>query len=280
MGRVSVFAAVLSLLSLALRALSTAWAALALVGAQTAPSRPNSLSALRDAVAPAASAKHLPRHVALILKSHNPPRRMLASFTLWLAAVGVEAVSLHFPNALHCIDSSAKLEFLRLMEEYGRGFGLRTLTNLDTLNCSASVCRLEFELPSKMREPPKPKIQKSHSVVFRIRFIDPSVDGISQIVAATKKLCTSSQAGSNIGRTSDKIDLKFVDELLKVPDFCEPELMYVFDGADDVLTLDYYPPWEIRLTEICHVKSPGIPSYENFLKGMDMYSKREKRIGT
>ncbi|KAJ3077423.1 hypothetical protein HDU98_000073, partial [Podochytrium sp. JEL0797] len=74
-------------------------------------------------------------------------------------------------------------------------------------------------------------------------------------------------------RLSDKIDLPMMNALLAAQHDTlkgDPDLLFVFGrGEGEALVLEGYPPWELRLTEICHVKNPD-PTFQDFLDGLDI----------
>ncbi|KAJ3388145.1 hypothetical protein HDU80_011771 [Chytriomyces hyalinus] len=122
-------------------------------------------------------------------------------------------------------------------------------------------------------------------VSISLRFLDAS-QGKQKIVSAAKLLAkkalehkNNSAAGST-SRFSDSIDLKSVESLCKPnAEMCDPDLLFVIERGQQPLTLHSYPPWELRLTEVCHIRGSHLPTYKHFLEGMAMYSKCERRIG-
>ncbi|KAJ3231010.1 hypothetical protein HDU81_004091 [Chytriomyces hyalinus] len=119
-----------------------------------------------------------------------------------------------------------------------------------------------------------------------LRFLDAS-QGKQKIVSAAKLLAkkalehkNSNNAGGSSSRFSDSINLKSVEALCKPSaEMCDPDLLFVIERGQQPLTLHSYPPWELRLTEVCHIRGSHLPTYKHFLEGLAMYSKCERRIG-
>lgn len=69
-------------------------------------------------------------------------------------------------------------------------------------------------------------------------------DGRESIVDLTKTLCDMAQRGKT---SAEDVSVELIDAELKENVMDEPDLLIVFSGE---LTLQGYPPWQIRLTEI------------------------------
>ncbi|ORY45537.1 hypothetical protein BCR33DRAFT_849801 [Rhizoclosmatium globosum] len=88
--------------------------------------------------------------------------------------------------------------------------------------------------------------------------------------------------GRGEARVSDSVDVALVDRMLRGScDIPEPELMYVVTDSTshNALEMNGYPPWEIRLTEIYHIKGFRALEYQDYVDGLEMYAKCEKRVG-
>ncbi|TPX49546.1 hypothetical protein SeMB42_g02571 [Synchytrium endobioticum] len=59
----------------------------------------------------------------------------------------------------------------------------------------------------------------------------------------------------------------------------EPNLVYVLTGMTDPLTLQGFPPWQIRLSEFWHVQGDGQLRYLDFIAGISRYACTRQRFG-
>lgn len=60
----------------------------------------------------------------------------------------------------------------------------------------------------------------------------------------------------------------------------DPDLMIVYDGLPhNYISLDGYPPWFIRLTEIANCSNYHKMTYDLFSKCLYRYSRVEQRLG-
>lgn len=78
------------------------------------------------------------------------------------------------------------------------------------------------------------------------------------------------------GFSSDDVTIPLVDAHLTSSTIAEPNLLLVFSRQK---TLDGFPPWSMRLCEICYVGRTGHVSYRGFLKGLQRYGRAEMRFG-
>ncbi|GAA5807663.1 hypothetical protein MFLAVUS_001034 [Mucor flavus] len=76
------------------------------------------------------------------------------------------------------------------------------------------------------------------------------------------------------------IDMKLVDEYIHVDTISDPDLMIVYDGLPhNYISLDGYPPWHIRLTEITNCSHYHQLNYHLFSECLYRFSKVEQRFG-
>ncbi|KAI8609129.1 hypothetical protein BC830DRAFT_1085700 [Chytriomyces sp. MP71] len=124
---------------------------------------------------------------------------------------------------------------------------------------------------------------------FTLRFVDAS-HGIPRMVSVARSLARSAVTSKAV----QKVQLATLDSLLK-PRCGDPDLLYVFGGGirnpteSTPFSLDAYPPWELRLTEVWydmffgdpgrHIGGDGVPTSQDFLKGLRLYAKCERRVG-
>lgn len=77
-----------------------------------------------------------------------------------------------------------------------------------------------------------------------------------------------------------KIDIKLVDKYMHENTISDPDLMIVYDGLPhNYISLDGYPPWFIRLTEIANCSNYHKMTYDLFSKCLYRYSRVEQRLG-
>ncbi|KAJ3213632.1 hypothetical protein HDU67_002633 [Dinochytrium kinnereticum] len=75
------------------------------------------------------------------------------------------------------------------------------------------------------------------------------------------------------------VDVKTLESLLNKAGVPEPQLLYVFGDVTEPLTLEGYPPWMIRVTEMWQVKGDGRVRYQDFLRGLYKFSRCIQRFG-
>jgi len=98
-------------------------------------------------------------------------------------------------------------------------------------------------------------------------------DGRDSIVDLTKTLTEMSQRSK---LSSADISTELVDAELSESIMGEPDLLILFGPH---VELSGYPPWQIRLTEIFHVKDNHGVGYQVFYRGLVKYSQAQFRIG-
>lgn len=100
-----------------------------------------------------------------------------------------------------------------------------------------------------------------------------SEDGRESIVDLTKTLAEMAQRG----KISDAdINLDLIDTELSESFMTEPDMVIVFSPT---VELQGYPPWQMRLTEIFHVRDCGSVRYQVFLRALHRYAKAKMRFG-
>ncbi|KAF1798498.1 Decaprenyl diphosphate synthase-like protein [Mucor lusitanicus] len=78
----------------------------------------------------------------------------------------------------------------------------------------------------------------------------------------------------------DTIDIPLVDQYMHMDSVSDPDLMILYDGLPhNYVSLDGYPPWHIRLTEIANCSSYHHLNYHVFSKCLYRFSKVEQRFG-
>ncbi|SPQ18881.1 4a62f1e3-1264-4f7b-ac0e-7bebe19fc426 [Thermothielavioides terrestris] len=98
-------------------------------------------------------------------------------------------------------------------------------------------------------------------------------DGRESIVDLTKTLAEMSQRKKL--STAD-ITMELVDAELNESIMSEPDLLILFGPH---VELAGYPPWQIRLTEIFHVRDNQEVDYQVFLRGLRKYAQAQMRLG-
>lgn len=100
-----------------------------------------------------------------------------------------------------------------------------------------------------------------------------SEDGRSTLVDLTKTLAEMSQRNK---LSPDDISRDLIDAEITESVMGEPDLLVLF-GPN--VTLQGYPPWQVRLTEIFHVQDNSGVGYQVFLRALHRYAKAQMRFG-
>ncbi|KAI8384168.1 Decaprenyl diphosphate synthase-like protein [Blakeslea trispora] len=83
-----------------------------------------------------------------------------------------------------------------------------------------------------------------------------------------------------IKANTQAIDVNSVDAYIHLNTISDPDLMIVYDGLPHHhVSLEGYPPWHIRLTEIINCSSDHRLDYSVFSKCLYRFSKVEQRFG-
>ncbi|KAI9809081.1 MAG: hypothetical protein M1825_002370 [Sarcosagium campestre] len=100
-----------------------------------------------------------------------------------------------------------------------------------------------------------------------------SEDGRENLVDLTKTLTEMSQRGkiSPSDISPDLIDAEVSESVMS-----EPDLLILFGPY---VQLQGFPPWQIRLTEIYHVRDNTGVGYQVFLRALHRYAKAQLRFG-
>lgn len=98
-------------------------------------------------------------------------------------------------------------------------------------------------------------------------------DGRDSMVDLTKTLAEMSQRKK---LNSADITTELVDAELSESVMSEPELLILFTPH---VELAGYPPWQIRLTEIFHVKDNQGVGYQVFYRGLRKFAQAQMRKG-
>ncbi|KAJ3190593.1 hypothetical protein HK101_008571 [Irineochytrium annulatum] len=112
--------------------------------------------------------------------------------------------------------------------------------------------------------------------------LDGEGDGKGAMIRAVELLAAENGKGTRLvdGKVArDDINVARVDDLLNPLRIPEPQLLYVFCGPTDALTLEGYPPWQLRLTEMWNVNGDGRIRYMDFLNGLFRFSRCVQRKG-
>ncbi|KAI7900705.1 uncharacterized protein BX663DRAFT_439079, partial [Cokeromyces recurvatus] len=79
---------------------------------------------------------------------------------------------------------------------------------------------------------------------------------------------------------NDNIDINLVNQYMHIDTISDPDLMIIFDGLPhNYISLDDYPPWHIRLTEMMNCFNCHYLDYNLFSKCLYKFSKVEQRLG-
>lgn len=100
-----------------------------------------------------------------------------------------------------------------------------------------------------------------------------SEDGRSTLVDLTKTLAEMSQRDK---LSPSDISLDLINAEISESVMGEPNLLLLF-GPN--VQLQGYPPWQLRLTEIFHIKDNTGVEYQVFLRALHSYAKAQMRFG-
>ncbi|QSL64403.1 hypothetical protein MERGE_001704 [Pneumocystis wakefieldiae] len=114
--------------------------------------------------------------------------------------------------------------------------------------------------------------ETNYLVDLEINFISQE-DGRESLVDLTKTLCELSQSGKF---STKDISVELVDSGMSAFLLTEPQLLMAFTST---CTLQGFPPWQIRFTEIFFVQSEDSVDYHVFIKGLQLYANAEMRWG-
>ncbi|KAL0086085.1 hypothetical protein J3Q64DRAFT_1885796 [Phycomyces blakesleeanus] len=102
-------------------------------------------------------------------------------------------------------------------------------------------------------------------------------DGQPQMGRAVQKIAKYIKE-NNLG-VSD-IDINLVNQFVHDDSCSDPDLMLIYDGLPhNYISLDGYPPWHLRLTEITNGYTYHTLNYPFFSKCLYRFSKVEQRFG-
>lgn len=76
--------------------------------------------------------------------------------------------------------------------------------------------------------------------------------------------------------SSKDVTIPFLDAHLSETTISEPNLLLVFSGRQ---SLEGFPPWSLRLCEICYAGGSGAVTYRAYLQGLRRYARAEMRFG-
>ncbi|KTW29305.1 hypothetical protein T552_01260 [Pneumocystis carinii B80] len=114
--------------------------------------------------------------------------------------------------------------------------------------------------------------ETNYLVDLEINFISQE-DGRESLVDLTKTLCELSQSGKF---STKDISIELVDSGMNAFLLTEPQLLMVFTST---CTLQGFPPWQIRFTEIFFAQNDDSVNYHVFIKGLQLYANAEMRWG-
>lgn len=125
-----------------------------------------------------------------------------------------------------------------------------------------------YEPPSDTRD------DTSSSNHLTILLLDAS-DGRQTLVDLTKTLTEMSQRGTI---RPEEVSPELIDAEISESVMGEPDLLIIFGGR---VMLQGYPPWQVRLTEICYAKDlSGVGvGYSVFLRALYRFARAEFRFG-
>ncbi|KAI5809626.1 Decaprenyl diphosphate synthase-like protein [Peziza echinospora] len=98
-------------------------------------------------------------------------------------------------------------------------------------------------------------------------------DGRESLVDLTRTLCEMAQRGKI---SVDDVSQDLIDAEVSGTLMTEPDLLIIFGPT---VQLKGYPPWQVRLTEMFHVKDNEGVGYQVFLRAMYKYANAEMRFG-
>lgn len=100
-------------------------------------------------------------------------------------------------------------------------------------------------------------------------------DGRQTLVDLTKTLTEMSQRGTI---RPEEVSQELIDAEISESVMGEPDLLIIFGGR---VVLQGYPPWQVRLTEICYAKDlSGVGvGYSVFLRALYRFARAEFRFG-
>jgi dehydrodolichyl diphosphate syntase complex subunit NUS1 len=195
----------------------------------------------------------------------------VAEISAWCASAGIPGLSIYertgilkryIPHTHHAITKT--------LQAY---FGNAAYSNCPTVSIRAPNVST-YSPPNTPPELSSPEHEDaSHPQHLSILLLS-AEDGRSTLVDLTKTLAEMAQK-SKI--EPDDISSELIDAEISESVMGEPDLLLVFGPK---VVLEGYPPWQVRLTEIFHLKDnmEGV-GYQVFLRALCNYAKAQMRFG-
>lgn len=216
----------------------------------------------------------IPEHVSVVLALEDGGRGgagleilidEVAEIAAWCACVGIPMLSVYEQTGIlkAYIPAAHRAISVKLSSYFG--------TQQPALSIRAPhVASLESAPTTPITSrTPDPNLQPPQ---LSLLFLSEE-DGRDSIVDLTKTLAEMAQR-SKLSPADISVDL--VDAELSEGVMSEPDLLILFGPRAE---LSGYPPWQIRLTEIYHVKDNHGVGYQVFLKALYSFANAQMRFG-
>lgn len=208
--------------------------------------------------------KKIPHHLAIILEYKKDG--------------GIELL-IHQVAELSCWCISSGIRILTIYEKYGRIKQYQTTTYRiisqiiqSYFGRSRHNIKIRSPYASFFSDSDVNNDETNYPVDLEINFISQE-DGRESLIDLTKTLCELSQSGKF---STKDISIELVDAGMNASFLEEPQLLMAFTPT---CTLQGFPPWQIRFTEIFFVENDNYVDYHIFMKGLKLYANAEMRWG-
>ncbi|KTW26573.1 ditrans,polycis-polyprenyl diphosphate synthase [Pneumocystis jirovecii RU7] len=223
--------------------------------------------------------KKIPHHLAVILEYKKDGGlelliHQVAELSCWCVSSGIRILTIYEKEGrMKEYQSATYRIILQRMQSY---FG-RSRHNIKIRSPYVSVFSSDEVSNDETNYPIGKNLLCNFIVIINILDLEiifiSQEDGRESLVDLTKTLCELSQ--------SDKFSIKdisieLVDAGMNTSLLSEPQLLMAFTPT---CTLQGFPPWQIRFTEIFFVQSEDSVDYHVFMKGLQLYANAEMRWG-
>ncbi|EMR11690.1 hypothetical protein PNEG_00126 [Pneumocystis murina B123] len=222
--------------------------------------------------------KKIPHHLAIILEYKKDGGlelliHQIAELSCWCLSSGIRILTIYEKEGKFYLKEGDLNLFLGRIKEY-QSTTYRIISQKMQSYFGRSMHNIKIRSPyiSFFSNDNFNDNETNYLVDLEINFISQE-DGRESLVDLTKTLCELSQ--------SDKFSIKdisveLVDSGMNAFLLTEPQLLMAFTST---CTLQGFPPWQIRFTEIFFVQSEDSVDYHVFIKGLQLYANAEMRWG-
>lgn len=218
----------------------------------------------------------LPEHLSVMLEYRPEERggggleallRDVCEVAAWSACAGIPMLSIYEPSGV--LKNYIPTVHRAIAQNLTSYFGAHAAPSLSLRAPHLPTYSPPTTPPSPFGPPSSQDETPRHISILLLS----APDGRATLVDLTKTLAEMAQKGKL--RPAD-ISADLVDAELSEGVSDEPELLVVFS---DRLTLDGYPPWQVRLTEISCVKDNEGVNYRVFLRALQKFAGAQMRFG-